>query len=86
MPRPGSAATRRWRATFITTLVIIAVAGAALAGWWYARESTPVRGPIVLISVDGLRPTRPHVSGSTDNAASVATVDGVMYAAPPTMP
>ena len=27
-----------------------------------------------------------HVSGSTDNAASVATVDGVMYAAPPTMP
>jgi tetratricopeptide (TPR) repeat protein len=46
----------------------MAVAGAALAGWWYARESTPVRGPIVLISVDGLRPARLPVSGSTDTA------------------
>ena len=51
----------------------MAVAGSALAGWWYARESTPVRGPIVLISVDGLRPTRPPVSGSTDTAAPSAT-------------
>jgi tetratricopeptide (TPR) repeat protein len=51
----------------------MAVAGAALAGWWYARESTPVRGPIVLISVDGLRPTRPPVHGSTGTAAPPAT-------------
>ena len=51
----------------------MAVAGAALAGWWYARESTPVRGPIVLISVDGLRPTRPPVYDSTGTAAPSAT-------------
>jgi tetratricopeptide (TPR) repeat protein len=70
MPRPSSAAARRWRATFITTLVVMAVAGSALAGWWYARESTPVRGPIVLISVDGLRPTRLPASGSADAAAA----------------
>lgn len=77
MPRSVSAATRRWRATFITTLVIMAVAGAALAGWWYARESTPVRGPIVLISVDGLRPTRPPVSGSTDTAAAPSATPSI---------
>ena len=28
----------------------------AVTGWWYARESAPHQGPIVLISVDGLRP------------------------------
>ncbi len=70
MPRPASAATRKWRATFITTLVVMAVAGSALAGWWYARESTPVRGPIVLISVDGLRPTRLPVYSDTAAAPS----------------
>ena len=70
MPHPGSAATRKWRATFITTLVVIAVAGSALAGWWYARESTPVRGPIVLISVDGLRPTHLPLDASTDTPAA----------------
>ena len=37
-------------------MFVVAVSGAALAGWWYARESSPHQGPIVLISVDGLRP------------------------------
>ena len=55
----------------------MAVAGAALAGWWYARESTPVRGPIVLISVDGLRPTRLPVSGSTDTAAAPSATPSI---------
>jgi tetratricopeptide (TPR) repeat protein len=32
----------------------MAVAGAALAGWWYARESPPHQGPLLLISIDGL--------------------------------
>ena len=77
MSRPASTAMRRWRATFITTLVVMAVAGAALAGWWYARESTPVRGPIVLISVDGLRPARPPVSGSTDTAAAPSATPSI---------
>src|SRR5688572_7186535 len=77
MPRPPSAAARRWRATFITTLVVMAVAGSAVAGWWYARESTPVRGPIVLISVDGLRPTRLPAYGSADAAAAPSATPSI---------
>jgi tetratricopeptide (TPR) repeat protein len=74
MPRPALAAVRHWRATFITMLVVMAVAGSAAAGWWYARESTPVRGPIVLISVEGLRPTRlPAYSSADAPAASSVT-------------
>src|SRR5688500_3427438 len=70
MPHPGSAATRKWRATFITTLVVIAVAGSALAGWWYARESTPLRGSLGHISVHGLRPTHLPLNPSTDTPAA----------------
>ena len=61
----------------ITVLVVMAVAGAALAGWWYARESTPVRGPIVLISVDGLRPSRLPVYGSTDTTAAPSATPSI---------
>lgn len=42
----------------IMAVFVVAVSGAALAGWWYARESSPHQGPIVLISVDGLRPAQ----------------------------
>ena len=73
MPRSASVAPRRWRAALIKTFVVSAVAGAAVAGWWYARESTPVRGPIVLISVDGLPPARLPVYGSTAPAGPSAT-------------
>jgi tetratricopeptide (TPR) repeat protein len=45
---------RSWQVTLILTLFFIAVAGAAGIGWWYARESPPHQGPIVLITVDGL--------------------------------
>ena len=50
--RPAQA--RSWQVTLILTLFFIAVAGAAGIGWWYARESPPHQGPIVIISVDGL--------------------------------
>jgi len=43
------------------------VAAAALAGWWYARESTPHQGPIVLISIDGLRPATLQAYGAPDS-------------------
>src|SRR5688572_16228794 len=54
MRQPRPARVRRWQATLITTLVLVAVAAAAGVGWWYARESPPHQGPIVLISVDGI--------------------------------
>jgi tetratricopeptide (TPR) repeat protein len=71
MRRPASRS--QWRAAFITSLVVLAVAGSALAGWWYARTSTPIRGPIVLISVDGLAPTRLPVYGTGETAAASDT-------------
>jgi tetratricopeptide (TPR) repeat protein len=46
--------TRRWQATLIVTLVFTAAVGAAAVGWWYARESPPHQGPIILLAVDGL--------------------------------
>ena len=52
------AARKRWHAIVIITLFILAVAGAAFTGWRFARESAPHQGPIVLITVDGLRADR----------------------------
>jgi arylsulfatase A-like enzyme len=49
------AARKRWQATLIITLFILAVAGAAFTGWRFARESPPHQGPIVLITVDRFR-------------------------------
>src|SRR5262245_47332760 len=37
---------------------MLAVAGASFTGWRFARESAPHQGPIVLITVDGLRADR----------------------------
>jgi arylsulfatase A-like enzyme/tetratricopeptide (TPR) repeat protein len=54
MPTRPSGRLLRWQATAILTLFFFAVAGAAAIGWWYARESPPHQGPIVLISVDGM--------------------------------
>jgi tetratricopeptide (TPR) repeat protein len=54
MPNRQAARHRRWQATVILTLFFLAVAGAAAVGWWYARESPPHQGPIVIIATDGL--------------------------------
>ena len=54
MPSRPRVRTRRWQATLIVTLVFTAAVGAAAVGWWYARESPPHQGPIVLLAVDGL--------------------------------
>ena len=51
MSSPGR---RRWRASLIIALFVLAVAASASVGWWYARESPPHQGPIVLISADNL--------------------------------
>ena len=60
---PKHALARRWQATLIITVFFFAVAGAAAVGWWYARESPPHQGPIILVSVDGLS------SGTVDGPA-----------------
>lgn len=49
-PRGG----RRWQALLIITLFFCAVVGAAAIGWWYARESPPHLGPLVVIAVDAM--------------------------------
>ena len=58
MSTHAPAARKRWQAIVIITLFILAVAGAAFTGWRFARESAPHQGPIVLITVDGLRADR----------------------------
>jgi len=62
------AARKRWHAIVIITLFILAVAGAAFTGWRFARESAPHQGPIVLITVDGLRADRLSAYGGPRGA------------------
>lgn len=82
MRSPTPASTRRWQATLIFTLFGFAVAASAVTGWWYARESTPHLGPIVLISVDGLRPADLEAYGSTAGKApsiDALSADAVIF-------
>lgn len=82
MPRPDPAAARRWHVTIILTLFGLAVTGSALAGWWYARESTPHQGPLILISVDGLRPGELQTYGGTTSRApaiDALSADAVVF-------
>ena len=86
MPRHAPEATRRWQATIVIAVFVAAVSGAALAGWWYARESTPHQGPIVLISVDRLRPAQlsaaPSAGATTDTTTpflNALAADSVVF-------
>ena len=84
MPKglPPAAPARRWRAALILATVGVAVAGAAFAGWWYARESPPHQGPIVLISIDTLRADRLPAYGYTrvpTPAIDALAADGVVF-------
>ena len=82
MPRPAPAAARRWQVALILTVFGLAVTASALAGWWYARESTPHQGPLILISVDGLRPGELHAyGGSTGRAPAIdaLSADAVVF-------
>ena len=68
MATHAHAARKRWHAIVIITLFILAVAGAAFTGWRFARESAPHQGPIVLITVDGLRADRLPAYGGPGGA------------------
>lgn len=80
MPRHSPAPTR-WQATLIVSGFVVAVAGAALAGWWYARESSPHQGPVVLISVNGFTRNTLPASGehSTSPSIDALAADGVVF-------
>ena len=65
---PGSATRRQTRVLVIVGLVAVAVVASALVGWRFARESTPVSGPILLISIDPLPPGRLQAYGGTSGA------------------
>ena len=75
MARRSPAPLRRLHVALILSLFAVAVSAAAAAGWWYARESTPVQGPIVLISVDGLHPDELQAYGGS--TSSSPTIDAV---------
>ena len=86
MSKHARARVRQWQVTLILTLFFVAVAGAAAIGWWYARESPPHQGPIVLISVDGLAASQlsstlakgAAASGeSTESASSMPGIDAL---------
>ena len=75
MRRYALVGIRRWQATLVVAVFVVAVAGAALVGWWYASVSTPHPGPIVLISVDGLSPSDLPVDGSA--GATTPSIDAL---------
>jgi tetratricopeptide (TPR) repeat protein len=87
MPNPMPAARRRWQAALILSLFVAAVGAAAGIGWWYARESPPHQGPIVLISVDSLQPrqlraygaARPDIPVIETPAIDALVADGVLF-------
>ena len=82
MPRHSPARLRRWQVALILTVFGVAVTAAAAGGWWYARESTPVQGPIVLISVDGLHPEELQAYGnetSRSPAIDAVSADAVVF-------
>ncbi|HEY6510131.1 MAG TPA: sulfatase-like hydrolase/transferase [Vicinamibacterales bacterium] len=81
MPASAPVRTRRWQAIAITVVVGAMALGSAAAGWWYARESPPHQGPIVVIAVDGLksRHLSPANVASTSPALDELAADGVTF-------
>jgi len=79
---PPAAPDRRWRAALILTLFALAVTAAAVGGWWYARESPPHQGPLVLISIDTLRADHLPAYGYTrvkTPAIDALAADGIVF-------
>ncbi len=77
MPSRVPAKAGRWQATLIVVAALAAVVGSAATGWWYARESPPHQGPIVLISVDGITAsTLPAYGGPGTDTPSIDLLAG----------
>jgi tetratricopeptide (TPR) repeat protein len=75
MPVATPIRTRRWQAIGIMAVVGAMALGAAAAGWWYARESPPHQGPIVLVAIDGLSNRDLAVYG--DPASTLPSIDAL---------
>ena len=82
MPHYAPTGPRRWQATLVVAVFVLAVIGAGLVGWWYAGVSTPISGPIVLISVDGLSPSQVSTgdrAGGTTPSIDALAADAVIF-------
>ena len=82
MSRGIPAARRRWQATLILALFTVAVATSAFVGWWYARESPPHQGPLILISMDTLPASALAAYGaerSDSPAIDALAADGIVF-------
>ncbi len=66
---------RRWQAVAITAVVGALALGAAATGWWYARESPPHQGPIILMAVDGL--SSRDVSANAESSGPFPAIDAL---------
>ena len=79
---PQHTPVRPWRATLIVGIVVSLAVAAAAFGWWFARESPPHQGPIVLVSVDGLSGADLAAYGATPGktpAIDALAADGVVF-------
>jgi len=74
--------SRRFRHLFILAAAALGTALAAAGGWYYARASAPVPGPVILISIDTLRadrlPVYGYKTGKTPAIDALAR-DGVVF-------
>lgn len=70
------------RDTFILGLVALGAVLAAVGGWRYAKASAPVGGPIILITVDGLRANQLSIydaAGVSTPTFDLLARDGVVF-------
>ena len=73
---------RSFRYAIILVLFALGTGLAAVAGWRYGRTSTPVSGPILIISVDALRTDRLGAYGGTHvptPAIDRLAADGIVF-------
>jgi hypothetical protein len=66
----------------ITVVVGALALGSAAAGWWYARESPPHQGPVIVIAVDGLKGRDLSTAGAASTtlpALDALAADGVTF-------
>jgi len=72
----------RWRFRLVVGFIVLAIVGAALAGWFVARTSAPPSGPVILVSIDALRADHLPAYGYTGvrtPAIDALAADGILF-------